>query len=100
MVVPFADRTPYEAGLSEQFDSVEIVHIDDLDEYRWHLTSGKSDPLLAAGLLIPIRYSQYQQLCRRGEVAVDRHLDIAAVRRPYSPITGLDLTGLWNGPAP
>lgn len=97
---PFDDRTPYETGLGEQFDSVEVVHIDDLDEYRSRLTSGNSDPLLAAGLLIPIRYTQYQQLCRRGEVTVDRKLNIAAVHRPYSSITGLDLTGIWNSRSP
>ncbi|MFE6727766.1 CRISPR-associated helicase Cas3' [Streptomyces californicus] len=55
---PFHDRSEYAQKLSERFDTIEVLHRDDTSEYQ-HLTTGPdTDPLLASGLLIPLRYSQ------------------------------------------
>ncbi|MEU6241586.1 CRISPR-associated helicase Cas3' [Streptomyces sp. NPDC047024] len=82
---PFHDRTEFAERLGEQFDSVEVLHHEDVDEYG-HLTRGRQgDPLLASGLLIPLRLGQLRQYGAR----YDKTLRVHVVGGTYDPATGL-----------
>ncbi|SKA23125.1 CRISPR-associated helicase, Cas3 family [Marinactinospora thermotolerans DSM 45154] len=98
--IPFEDRSEYATGLDEAFDTVEILHADDVEEYG---TRCAAHPLLAAELLIPIRYTQLQTLRKAhrlhplpGKAGKPR---LWSTDVPYHPETGLDLT-MTAGPAP
>lgn len=82
---PFHDRTEFARKLSEQFDSVDALHHEDLDTYRKLTTGEQGDPLLAAGLLIPLRYGQLRQYRARH----DRRLDVHVITGEYDEATGL-----------
>ncbi|MBD0737822.1 CRISPR-associated helicase Cas3' [Streptomyces sp. CBMA29] len=82
---PFHDRSEFAKALNEQFDSVEVLHRDDADEYRSLALGKKGDPLLAAGLLIPLRYRQLKQY----QAEFDRRLGVHLIVGDYDPVTGL-----------
>jgi CRISPR-associated endonuclease/helicase Cas3 len=82
---PFHDRSEFADRLNEQFDSVEVVHHEDIDEYRELTTGKKGDPLLAAGLLIPLRYRALAKYNAR----YDRDLATHIVEGKYDATTGL-----------
>jgi CRISPR-associated endonuclease/helicase Cas3 len=90
---PFRDRGEFAAGLAESFDATEVVLRDDLDRYRDLVIGPDGDPLLAAGLLIPIRWTQRARLHAAGRARHDRSLDVWVIEAPYDPDTGLDLAG-------
>ncbi|MGP4109709.1 CRISPR-associated helicase Cas3' [Streptomyces sp. 4N509B] len=82
---PFHDRSEFAARLNEQFDSVEVLHHEDIDAYR-DLTAGTDgDPLLAADLLIPLRY----RALRTYHARYDGDLATYVVGGTYDPTTGL-----------
>ncbi|MGX1762517.1 CRISPR-associated helicase Cas3' [Streptomyces lydicus] len=82
---PFHDRSEFARELSEKFDSVEVLHRDDTDEYR-KLTRGKNgDPLLAARLLIPLRYRQLAMY----QPEFDRNLQMRLIDGEYDSTLGL-----------
>lgn len=82
---PFHDRDEFARALSERFDSVEVLHQGDIDEYR-RLTRGQSgDPLLATGLLIPLRLGQLGQY----DAQYDRNLRVHVVDGAYDETSGL-----------
>jgi len=82
---PFHDRTEFAKTLSEQFDSVDALHHEDLEEYRELTTGNQGDPLLAAGLLIPLRYRQLKTYNAR----YDAILGIHVIGGEYNETTGL-----------
>ncbi|MEV3871743.1 CRISPR-associated helicase Cas3' [Streptomyces sp. NPDC049906] len=82
---PFHDRTGYDLRLREHFDGVDVLHQDDIDEYRALTTGSEGHPLRGAGLLIPLRYGQ---LTTYG-VTLDRTLGLRVTNAPYDPTTGL-----------
>lgn len=82
---PFHDRSEFARELSEKFDSVEVLHRDDTEEYK-RLTRGKSgDPLLAARLLIPLRYRQLAMY----QPEFDQHLQMRLIDGEYDTTLGL-----------
>ncbi len=89
---PFDDRSEFARGLDEQFDTVHVLLAADVTEYRDLANREHGDPLLAEGLLIPIRFGQYLMLKHAGRLVVDRTLGVPIVDTPYSPETGLDLS--------
>jgi CRISPR-associated endonuclease/helicase Cas3 len=89
---PFADRSEFAARLEQEFDTVEVLRAADADEYRGLAYGTDGDPLLAAGLLIPIRWAQRQALKAEGRAWPDPGLGLWVVRAPYDEQTGLDLT--------
>jgi CRISPR-associated endonuclease/helicase Cas3 len=95
---PFADRSEFAARLEESFDTVEVLLRCDLGEYRDLVSGPDGDPLLAAGLLIPIRWGQKGMLRAAGRAGFDRELELWVIDAPYSPVTGLDLSSV--APAP
>ena len=83
---PFTDREEFLDGLHEFFDTIEVLLHDDRAEFDRLTTGPDGHALLGAGLLIPIRYSQWR--------ALDTPAPSAAGFRsstPYSPETGLEL---------
>ncbi|MDT3396308.1 CRISPR-associated helicase Cas3' [Streptomyces sp. B1866] len=82
---PFHDRWEYARKLSERFDSVEVLHREDEEEYRSLVRDRKRDPLLAARLLIPLRYQQL----RSYNATVDRHLRVHLIDGEYDTTLGL-----------
>jgi CRISPR-associated endonuclease/helicase Cas3 len=82
---PFQDRTEFARTLSERFDSVEVLHHDDVEEYRSLAGGKKGDPLLAAGLLIPLRYRQLNLYGAQ----FDRVLGVHVIEGDYDETTGL-----------
>jgi CRISPR-associated endonuclease/helicase Cas3 len=84
---PFADRSEFADRLDERFDSVEVLLRDDMDEYRRRAFGPKGDPILAAGLLIPVAWRQKAMLNARR----DSELDVWVVDAGYNERTGLDL---------
>jgi CRISPR-associated endonuclease/helicase Cas3 len=95
---PFADRSEFAARLEESFDTVEVLLQDDLAEYQNLVSGPDGDSLLAAGLLIPIRWGQKGMLRAAGRAAFDRKLELWVIDAPYCPLTGLDLSTI--APAP
>ncbi|MEY9211473.1 CRISPR-associated helicase/endonuclease Cas3 [Thermobifida halotolerans] len=97
---PFEDRSEYAARLDEAFDSVEILHADDEEDY---LERYAADPLLAAELLIPVRFTQFMRIrtARRARPVAagpgGPHLWVTDL--PYDPEIGLDLAAA-KGPSP
>ncbi|NBE91841.1 CRISPR-associated helicase Cas3' [Nonomuraea sp. KC401] len=86
---PFHDRSEFAAKLDEAFDTVEVLLSADLDTYR---TEAEKNPLLAAGLLIPIRYTQLAALRAAGRAEfVKGDLRLWVIDAEYSPVLGLDL---------
>ncbi|MFD9444223.1 CRISPR-associated helicase Cas3' [Streptomyces sp. NPDC060006] len=82
---PFHDRSEYAQTLSERFDTIEVLHRDDTGEYQ-HLTTGPdAEPLLASGLLIPLRYSQLTTY----NATYDPHLKIHLIDGEYDNHLGL-----------
>lgn len=72
----------------------------DIAEYRDLASGPGGDPLLAAGLLIPVRWGQKGALQAAGRAALDRELDLWVIDAPYDPRTGLDLTAAGRGATP
>ncbi|ABW10837.1 CRISPR-associated helicase Cas3 [Parafrankia sp. EAN1pec] len=95
---PFEDRSEFARSLDENFDTVQVLHRDDEAEYRTLADTDDGDPLLAEGLLIPLRWPQLARLRRDGHAADNRTLRLAVVDAPYDPLTGLGLD-LENSPA-
>jgi CRISPR-associated endonuclease/helicase Cas3 len=89
---PFRDRSEFTNRLDEQFDTVEVVLREDAATYRALASGKKGDPLLAADLLIPIRWDQKARLAREGRAEPDCGLGLWVIDAPYDPRTGLDLT--------
>jgi CRISPR-associated endonuclease/helicase Cas3 len=87
---PFEDRSEFADGLDQDFDTVHVLHTDDIEEYRTLADKDGGDPLLAEGLLIPLRYGPYARLRRDQRAHIDEHLKVPVVDVPYSPETGLD----------
>jgi CRISPR-associated endonuclease/helicase Cas3 len=88
---PFHDRSEFADRLDEQFDGVDAVLADDLADYQALAAGPDGDPLLAAGLLIPIRLGQRRRLRATGHAAWDPHLRVTVIDAPYQQDTGLDL---------
>ncbi|RBQ14162.1 CRISPR-associated helicase/endonuclease Cas3 [Spongiactinospora rosea] len=91
---PFDDRSEFAERLEETFDSVDVLLADDVQEYQ---AMSEEDPLLAAGLLIPIRYGQLAALRAAGRAELIRpdpqgRIRLWAVDAPYSTERGLTLT--------
>ncbi|WP_369185723.1 CRISPR-associated helicase Cas3' [Streptomyces sp. Y1] len=82
---PFHDRSEHARSLGERFDTVEVLLRDDAEEYRLLALGKKADPLLAAGLLIPLRYGQLKQY----NATFDRALGIHLIDGQYDPVLGL-----------
>ncbi|MFD7581833.1 CRISPR-associated helicase Cas3' [Kitasatospora sp. NPDC059817] len=82
---PFHDRTEHAKNLGERFDTVEVLHRDDAQEYRELAVGKEADPLLAAGLLIPLRYGQLKIY----NATFDRALGIHLIDGQYDPVLGL-----------
>ena len=98
---PFTDRSEFAARLEESFDTVEVLRSSDLDEYQELVSARTGDPLLAAGLLIPIRWGQKCALQAAGKAAFHPALELWVIDAPYDPRTGLDLTHVTSaGPSP
>jgi len=91
---PFHDRSEFADRLDEQFDTVDAVLAEDLDEYHALAAGADGDPLLAAGLLIPIRLTQRARLRAAGHAQWDRQLQVTVIDAAYDQRTGLDLRGL------
>ncbi len=93
---PFEDRGEFADKLDESFDTIHVLHADDIEEYRRLSDKDDGDLLLAEGLLIPIRYGQYFRLQKKQRIRFigdKRHSTFhpPVVDVPYSPETGLDL---------
>ncbi len=88
---PFEDRGEFAAGLDRGFDTVHVLHVDDVKEYRELSDRRDGDPLLAEGLLIPLSFGQYVGLLRDQRAYIDRSFKLAVVDLPYTPETGLEL---------
>lgn len=84
---PFGDRSEFADKLDEQFDTTEVLLRSDLDEYRQLASGSDGDPMLAAGLLIPVSWRQRVLLGARP----DRKLGVWVTDAGYDPRTGLDL---------
>ncbi|MFI0897218.1 CRISPR-associated helicase Cas3' [Streptomyces sp. NPDC020983] len=82
---PFHDRSEYAKALSERFDTAEVLLRDDLVEYRRLVSARHGDPLLASGLLIPLRYGQLKLY----DAEFDRHLGMFLIEGAYDPVLGL-----------
>ncbi|MFE9658747.1 CRISPR-associated helicase Cas3' [Streptomyces sp. NPDC005955] len=82
---PFHDRTEFARRLDEQFDGVEVLHVDDVEKYRTLTTGPDGHALRAAGLLIPLSYVQLKQY----DVHLDRSLGVRVTKAEYDPETGL-----------
>jgi CRISPR-associated endonuclease/helicase Cas3 len=88
---PFDDRSSLEERFDQLFDGTEAVVATDLDAYRAQL---QRDPLLAAGLLIPLSYELLARLVRDGRCRPQRDpaTDTWVLELPYSQQRGLDLS--------
>lgn len=88
---PFDDRSEFADRLDEKFDTVHVLLAEDRVEYQELSTGPTGDPLLAAGLLIPISLRQLFRLRSPGGTPFDR--DPKVIDAPYDEETGLDLSG-------
>ncbi len=95
---PFDDRTEFAVALDEQFDTVEVLRHEDVPTYREALTGEDGHYLLAADLLIPIRYAQMKTLGCRIEPTLGVH--VLAPGIPYDPTLGLILPDRQHTPPP
>jgi CRISPR-associated endonuclease/helicase Cas3 len=92
---PFCDRSEFADKLDEQFDTVELLLHPDVEEYR-QLTSGPDgDPMLAAGLLIPVSWRQKIML----DAKWNRELGVWIAEADYDERTGLNAAPHDNPPA-
>lgn len=82
---PFHDRSEHAKALAERFDTAEVLLRDDLDEYRRLVSGRHGDPLLASGLLIPLRYGQLKKY----NAELDRRLGVFLIDGEYDPVLGL-----------
>ncbi|MEU2222715.1 CRISPR-associated helicase Cas3' [Streptomyces sp. NPDC018347] len=82
---PFHDRTEHAKTLSERFDTVEVLHRDDKEEYADLISGRHGDPLLASGLLIPLRYGQVKMY----NAGYDRRLGVHLIDGRYDEELGL-----------
>lgn len=82
---PFHDRSEFADKLSEQFDSVEVLLREDVEEYRELTTGPEGHPLRAAGLLIPLRYGQLKTY----NAQYERNLGVRVIDGVYDATTGL-----------
>lgn len=89
---PFADRGEFARALDEQFNTVEVLLSEDVEGYRARVSGDDGDPMLAAELLIPIRWDQKARLQAEGRAHFDPALGIWVIDAPYNFRTGLDLT--------
>jgi CRISPR-associated endonuclease/helicase Cas3 len=87
---PFDDRSNLEERFDQLFDGTEAVVAGDLDVYRAQF---QRDPLLAAGLLIPLSYELLARLRRDGRCQPDPATDTWVLNLPYTSEGGLDLSG-------
>ncbi|WP_049577316.1 CRISPR-associated helicase/endonuclease Cas3 [Streptomyces sp. SBT349] len=71
---PFHDRSEFADRLNETFDSVDVLHHEDVNEYRLRTTGKRGDPLLAAGLLIPLRHHQLRTYGAQWDRALRVHV--------------------------
>jgi CRISPR-associated endonuclease/helicase Cas3 len=92
---PFDDRSHLAERFDQLFDGTEAVVATDLDTYRAQF---ERDPLVAAGLLIPLSYELLARLLRHGQCQPqpDPATDTWVLNLPYSQEQGLDL----SAPAP
>jgi CRISPR-associated endonuclease/helicase Cas3 len=88
---PFDDRSNLEERFDQLFDGTEAIVASDLDTYREQF---QRDPLLAAGLLIPLSYELLGRLQRDGRCQSERDpaTDTWILNLPYSQEHGLDLS--------
>ncbi|MER5776867.1 CRISPR-associated helicase Cas3' [Streptomyces sp. NPDC002039] len=82
---PFHDRSEFARELSEKFDTVEVLHRDDEEEYRKLTREKTGDPLLAARLLIPLRYRQLAMY----NPEFNQHLKVRLIDGEYDHRLGL-----------
>ncbi|WP_243744503.1 CRISPR-associated helicase Cas3' [Streptomyces hainanensis] len=82
---PFHDRSQFADRLSEKLDGVEVLHHEDIDEYRRRTTGKDGAQLLAAGLLIPLRYRDLKTY----RAQYDRGLRVHVIEGDYDPTIGL-----------
>ncbi|MEU8097213.1 CRISPR-associated helicase Cas3' [Streptomyces rubiginosohelvolus] len=90
---PFHDRTEFARGLSEQFDSVDVLRSEDIEEYRDLTTGPEGHPLRASGLLIPLRIGQLKTYDARYERGLGVHVLNDGV---YDAATGLRPSPDWE----
>ena len=91
---PFCDRSEFADKLDEQFDTVELLLHSDVDEYRQLASGPDGDPMLAAGLLIPVSWRQKAILSAKW----NKELDAWVAEADYDERTGLDVTPRDNPP--
>ncbi|MFF2021083.1 CRISPR-associated helicase Cas3' [Streptomyces sp. NPDC058171] len=82
---PFHDRTEFARALSNEFDSVEVLHHEDVKEYRTLSRGKKGDPLLASRLLIPLSFGQLATFA----CTYDKHLGVHVSHGVYDNVLGL-----------
>ncbi|GAA3002592.1 CRISPR-associated helicase/endonuclease Cas3 [Kitasatospora albolonga] len=82
---PFLDRTEHAKTLGERFDSVEVLHRDDEQEYSALIKGEAGDPLLAAGMLIPLRHTQLKTY----RAKYSRSLGLYVIDGEYDTVLGL-----------
>ncbi|MGW1839152.1 CRISPR-associated helicase Cas3' [Streptomyces sp. NPDC002067] len=82
---PFHDRSEHAASLSERFDTVEVLLHDDREEYVRLVRGSRGDPLLAAGLLIPLKYGQLKKY----RAQLDKRLGVHLIDADYDHVLGL-----------
>jgi CRISPR-associated endonuclease/helicase Cas3 len=87
---PFADRSEFAGRLEQEFDTVEIVLAADVAEYTELISGPDGDPLLAEGLLIPIRWSQLRALRATARASLNPDLGMWVVDASYNGRTGLN----------
>ncbi|WP_279240168.1 CRISPR-associated helicase Cas3' [Streptomyces sp. 891-h] len=86
---PFHDRGEFAERLNKEFDGIEAICQADLPVLESHLKGKDSDPLLAAGLFIPMPYSTYSAHHKTGNAYLDKRLKVHVVTSDYHPDTGL-----------
>ncbi|WP_433338874.1 CRISPR-associated helicase Cas3' [Spirillospora sp. CA-294931] len=97
---PFHDRSEHANGLDEAFDTAEALLTSDIEEFSELSRGPQGDPLLAAGLLIPVPHRQIFRLARNGRAQKEdqerarreRRPPLWLIDAPYNDEIGLDLT--------
>ncbi|GAA2110109.1 CRISPR-associated helicase/endonuclease Cas3 [Streptomyces synnematoformans] len=85
---PFHDRSEYARTLTEQFDSVDVLHSEHAEEYERLLRDEDGDPLLATQLLIPLRAHQLKAYgSKLGQR--DKRLKVHLINGLYDSTLGL-----------
>ncbi|WP_052847357.1 CRISPR-associated helicase/endonuclease Cas3 [Streptomyces avicenniae] len=82
---PFHDRSEFADRLSREFDTVEVLHEEDREEYARLSHRRHGDALLASRLLIPLGYGQARQF----GATYDRKLKLLVVEGEYDAQLGL-----------